>query len=56
MARPQVNHIKQALDNLFTGKIDLTDINNTDPDDVKKTILLKSIGCLFIAYSCFGSG
>ncbi|MBX2991052.1 MAG: hypothetical protein KF749_07770 [Bacteroidetes bacterium] len=36
MARPQVNHIKQALDNLFTGKIDLTDIVNSRPEDLTR--------------------
>lgn len=43
MARPQVNHIKQALDNLFTDKIDLTNIKSTNPDDIKKQFYSRAL-------------
>lgn len=47
MARPQVNHIKQALDNLFTDKINLNDIKTTNVDDIKKQFYSRA----FAAYS-----
>jgi hypothetical protein len=43
MARPQVNHIKQALDNLFTDKIDLTNIRSTNPEDIKKQFYSRAL-------------
>ncbi len=43
MARPQVNHIRQALDNLFTDKIDLTDIRSTVPEDIKKQFYSRAL-------------
>jgi hypothetical protein len=43
MARPHVNHIKQALDNLFTDKIDLTNIRSTNPEDIKKQFYSRAL-------------
>lgn len=43
MARPQVNHIKQALDNLFTDKIDLSNIKSTNNDDIKKQFYSRAL-------------
>ncbi len=43
MARPQVNHIRQALDNLFTDKIDLTNIKSTNPEDIKKQFYSRAL-------------
>jgi hypothetical protein len=43
MARPQVNHIKQALENLFTDKIDLSNIRSTNPDDIKKQFYSRAL-------------
>lgn len=49
MARPQVNHIKIALDNLFADKIDLSDIKSTKPDDIKKQFYSRALA----AYSIY---
>jgi len=49
MARPQVNHIKQALENLFTDKIDLSDIKTTNEEDIKKQFLSRALA----AYSLY---
>lgn len=43
MARPQVNHIKQALDNLFTDKIDLSDIKSSKPEDIQKQFYSRAL-------------
>lgn len=43
MSRIQVNHIRTALDNLFTDKIDLTDIKRTNPDDMKKRFYSRAL-------------
>jgi hypothetical protein len=43
MSRIQVNHIKTALDNLFTDRINLTDINNINPEEVKKQFYSRAL-------------
>ena len=43
MSRIQVNHIKTALDNLFTDKIDLSDISSSKPEDVKKQFYSRAL-------------
>jgi len=43
MSRIQVNHIKTALDNLFTDKIDLSDIKSTNPEDIKKQFYSRAL-------------
>lgn len=43
MSRIQVNHIKTALDNLFIDKIDLSDIINPKPEDVKKQFYSRAL-------------
>ncbi|MBI5352465.1 MAG: AIPR family protein [Chloroflexi bacterium] len=43
MSRIQVNHIKQALDNLFTDKIDLTDIKAINPEEIKKQFYSRAL-------------
>jgi hypothetical protein len=43
MARPQVNQIKQALDNLFTDKIDVSNIRSTNPEDIKKQFYSRAL-------------
>lgn len=43
MSRIQVNHIKTALDNLFTDKIDLTNIISTIPEDLKKQFYSRAL-------------
>jgi len=34
MSRIQVNHIKQALDNLFADKIDVSDVKSSDSEEI----------------------
>lgn len=43
MARPHVNHIKLALDKLFTDKIDLNDINGQNSDAIKKQFYTRAL-------------
>jgi hypothetical protein len=43
MSRIQVNHIKTALDNLFTDKIDLTNIKSKNPEDIKKQFYSRAL-------------
>jgi hypothetical protein len=43
MSRIQVNHIRTALDNLFTDKIDLMDIKSPNPEDIKKQFYSRAL-------------
>lgn len=43
MSRIQVNHIKQALDNLFSDKIDISDIKSKNPEEIKKNFYSRAL-------------
>ena len=43
MSRIQVNHIRTALDKLFTDKIDLTDIKSPKAEDIKKQFYSRAL-------------
>lgn len=43
MSNIQVNHIKQALDNLYKDKIDLSDLSKLKPEDIEKCFHSRSL-------------